>query len=854
MPIVTEHNGIRKWCESNSILNETCPYALLAPGRASIEKGLSLSMPGWGADGFMSYPNGVTIRVYNRNVLALRPLGYKPSPSLGLAASVHDLGIPTSGDWIPFICYGPRRDGDVIHHARELGISACVVPFDIKLGGDSHDITTRRFVDCLCSAIDHQGKARCIGGAFSIRCKTWSASQHLPDSRGNPAKPRRSHPDHILGVPDENGNIPAAISEANTESEHAVEIATCIAKHHGFVIVETPGRRRRGSTHFDWHALSDCDNHAHMLDHPAWLRFRALTAAIEIPWDQCPDAPDPSKAPIKSSLWLATPNIAGAVKLEFGNHICRHPSGTHKALRGTDATGTYLTSSSNCENYHPATCRRIARCFHIFSWTPDSARLDSPPSVVETAAAAPPRYEAAPRPPPKPQIDYELALLNGTFRISSDSAVIRGKHLPDSAVRGELLRRSFPLVTDDDVAFEMALADGDDRALESALDRRRTPALALAGALRIDGATSIIRGKHLPRSAICYEFLHRSFAHGEDRVLRHLPDALCDADDAWLRALTTPTKPPCEACITGDAKRLGPSGELPRDEGLIFLDIMHISIPCIFTGFKIVVGVTHAASRKRKTVRVNSKDQAHLAMEIILAYFNASGKPVTWIHTDGANELKGSHMVPLARSKNIRITCTVKKTSRQNPQEPAWRAQMASTRKILHQSNLPVGFWGAAWDDAEEGQSLAPSREDPHDCALGRLLSTPDKTIKPKGGHRRPFGSLCYPVTSERLPSGTLKNKAAKQATRAILLGYSGGRSGDFEAIGVARSQPGYICYLPDSNSTVVTDDVYICWKIQPGLQRSSGGGVDYSLVSHPFLIRRRTRTRESATCTRNCG
>ena len=91
-----------------------------------------------------------------------------------------------------------------------------------------------------------------------------------------------------------------------------------------------------------------------------------------------------------------------------------------------------------------------------------------------------------------------------------------------------------------------------------------------------------------------------------------------------------------------------------------------------------------------------------------------------------------------------------------------------------------------------------------------------------KGGHRRPFGSLCYPVISERLPSGTLRNKAAKQATRAILLGYSGGRSGDFEAIGVARSQPGYICYLPDSNSTIVTNDVYICWKIQPGLQRSS--------------------------------
>eukprot|EP00966_Prymnesium_polylepis_P072471 1682678-Prymnesium_polylepis.1 len=49
--------------------------------------------------------------------------------------------------------------------------------------------------------------------------------------------------------------------------------------------------------------------------------------------------------------------------------------------------------------------------------------------------------------------------------------------------------------------------------------------------------------------------------------------------------------------------RLGPSGALPRDEGLIFLDIMHISVPCMFTGHRIVVSVTHAKSGKRKTVR-----------------------------------------------------------------------------------------------------------------------------------------------------------------------------------------------------------------------------------------------------------
>jgi|EP00966_Prymnesium_polylepis_P134505 hypothetical protein len=69
-----------------------------------------------------------------------------------------------------------------------------------------------------------------------------------------------------------------------------------------------------------------------MLDHPAWQRFKQLTKAIEIPWDQCVDAPIPEEAPIKSSIWLVIPNAAGAVKLEFGNHLCRHAPGTHKPL------------------------------------------------------------------------------------------------------------------------------------------------------------------------------------------------------------------------------------------------------------------------------------------------------------------------------------------------------------------------------------------------------------------------------------------------------------------------------------------------------------------------------------------
>ena len=56
-PCDTSH-GIRLWEEGDSIVNEQCAYVLLALGRASCEKGLSLSMPPWGTDCQAAFPNG----------------------------------------------------------------------------------------------------------------------------------------------------------------------------------------------------------------------------------------------------------------------------------------------------------------------------------------------------------------------------------------------------------------------------------------------------------------------------------------------------------------------------------------------------------------------------------------------------------------------------------------------------------------------------------------------------------------------------------------------------------------------------------------------------------------------------
>ena len=540
----------------------------------------------------------------------------------------------------------------------------------------------------------------------------------------------------------------------------------------------------------------------------------------------------------------------------FGGLQCYHPKGTHKQLKGVDADGRFRTAAT--ENYSSGTNRLVARgiqwflsgtvagvCESEYTGTPEVA-----PARRVAFATAPPPTPAARTPAPPLRRDW------GALATHRDAPHPR----PDKAWTLHVLRTTEPpypvtharwcevTASGVDVAALRAapapeIVDAEPR--HAGLRRRDVAATAEDfDAFVVDDAGSfgfvagVIRGKHLARDAVTHHLLHSAFNHSDARVLRFLCDALSDAEPWWATVIE---ETPCEACITGNASRLGASGSLPRTEGLIFLDIWHYTIPDIISGCRTVVGVTHAASGKRKSVKVKTKGEAHLAMEVIIAYFQSVGKPVTWIHTDNAPELKGSEMVPLARSKSIRITTSVVGRSRQNPQEPSWRAQSTSTRKNLEQSRLPDNFWGPAWDDAEDASDLVPSRTAPHDCRLGRLLSTADKVVKPAGSYRRAFGSLCYPTLAPRLPSGTLVNKMAAQSQRAILLGYSGGRGGAGEGIGFARSQPGYICYLPESNSTVVTDDVRICYDpktgqgIFPGLARKVGGGWEIPSARIPF-------------------
>eukprot|EP00966_Prymnesium_polylepis_P164857 3811638-Prymnesium_polylepis.1 len=84
------------------------------------------------------------------------------------------LGSPKDGNWVAFVCSGPRRDGDVPDQANQLNVTAPVIPFDLKVGGEMHDILARKFVDTIVAVINGKNRSsgKCIGGIFSIRCKT----------------------------------------------------------------------------------------------------------------------------------------------------------------------------------------------------------------------------------------------------------------------------------------------------------------------------------------------------------------------------------------------------------------------------------------------------------------------------------------------------------------------------------------------------------------------------------------------------------------------------------------------------------------------------------------------------------
>ena len=716
LPMPTKEHGIGVYREKGCILHEPCPYVLLAIGLGSIQQGISLWVPAWGAAGYFEFPSGVQVPLLNTGVTVVRPIGYKVHPSAGLAAvTVSDLGVPAEGRFILSICSGRRRTGDL---GEQLLGDTAVVHIDLLVGGCKHNIV---FPAVAVALVEAAGYDRCDGSFMALDCSTWSTAHLLPRSDGTPGKALRAYPDEVCGILNADGTLPRKVAEANTSSEHAVQIARACRSHGAPVMCETPACRRAGTVDH----IRGCESHAYMYDHPAWRSFIKDSGASVTVADQCmslDEGMDPSKAAVKATAWLGTPDIAVYIQDEFGGRRCTHERGTHRSLgSGADPDGVYPSVGS--QQYTTTTFRLIANCFR------------------------------------------------GALGVAA-------------------------------------------------------PGCAAAG-------LSIIHGKKVSKSAVTGRFLHRITAHSEPRVVRKLHCAWADAEE-WMSDRVSDE--PCEQCLQGDAARLGPSGSLPTVDGLVFIDVHHTNVEPHDRSGRNVLGVKHAKSGFTKTVRMERKSDSADAIMLCYVYFKSIGKPWTWIHCDGANDLKGTKVGALAKKHGWRITTTNVNSSNQNPIEPEWRWFGAVMRKAMameHFRGVPYEFWCYIWDHEEEGRNLKPSREPPHDCRLGRLLDD-----KPKGMHRRPALCLCYVVEAPRLPSGTLVHKVMPQGARALHLCYMGGACGSCDKLGVERCKPGYACLVCRPNGAidvVVTDDVRFVPDVFPGLKRLSGGGWCIPSENIPF-------------------
>ena len=166
---------------------------------------------------------------------------------------------------------------------------------------------------------------------------------------------------------------------------------------------------------------------------------------------------------------------------------------------------------------------------------------------------------------------------------------------------------------------------------------------------------TIIHGKKVAKSAVTNSFLHRITAHSEPRVVRKLHCAWADAEEWMVKVVSDE---PCEQCLQGNASRLGPSGSLPTVDGLVFIDVHHTNVEPHDRSGRNVLGVKHAKSGFTKTVRMPKKSDAPDAIMLCYGYFNSVGKAWTWIHCDGAGDLKGSKVGALAKKHGWRITTT----------------------------------------------------------------------------------------------------------------------------------------------------------------------------------------------------
>ena len=357
-PLATSR-GPGYWGEHGSIFNQACPYVLLALGRASIEKGVTLVMPPWGADGHFEYPNGVRVTFHNRFVLVVRPIGYKLNPDKAIAlfsVTIESLGVPSEGAFGFYLGAGEDRPHNL---ERQLSSDTfCMVPID-ECRNSAHDIANPAVASALITAASLN---RCLLVYASINCNTYTVLHYREDAQGRPGKPLRGT-DNVLGYLLPDGTRPASVVKSNNTTRVTAEVLLACAAHGGAIAAETPKHRRPGTPD----AMPGCELHVNNFDHPSFILVAESVSAVRLTVDLCRflDRPeDATQTGPKATEIMMSPNLYEEAQRQFGGKRCDHPHGTHRAIRGVDADGVYL--SVGTQRYPVPFCGAVAAVFKWF--------------------------------------------------------------------------------------------------------------------------------------------------------------------------------------------------------------------------------------------------------------------------------------------------------------------------------------------------------------------------------------------------------------------------------------------------------------------------------------------------------
>ena len=263
--------------------------------------------------------------------------------------------IPAHGLFVLFLCSGPRRAGDL----GECMPAVHVVFIDILFGIDLRD------EDVVNALIAAAKSTRCVAAMLSPECSKWSAAHFLPTIKGKPGCPYRDA-GCILGFPDANGNLPAAVLDSNLLAANTAKIALAAGFNGARVIAETPAPRGVGlnGTTPAWptDTLKGAERHVYLFDHPAYVMLRAALNGGVVVCDLCEFSDPLSLGPEKATAFLASQNAFVDVQRMFADKRCTHGKAAHgAAMRGAaSAGGGYATAGS--EHYSRVLCEALAAC------------------------------------------------------------------------------------------------------------------------------------------------------------------------------------------------------------------------------------------------------------------------------------------------------------------------------------------------------------------------------------------------------------------------------------------------------------------------------------------------------------